>query len=935
MEFRLLGPLEVRRDGEALELGGPRQRAVLAALAIRANKVVGVDYLASAAWQRPPPSLQSNVRTYIATLRRLLAEPANDRLVRTPDGYRLVAAGDEVDHVVFEDLASRAGQALRQGDVPAAADLAARALGIWRGVPFAGLPVGPALETEIARLAERRLNVVELRIETRLLLGEHDEVTAELQGLVAEHPFREKLAEQLMQALHQAGRQAEALEVYQRTRQRLVAELGVEPGPRLRDLQQRVLSGTGKGLSRVAAAVPAELPAAVSAFTGREDQLARLDRMLERLADTVAVAAISGGAGVGKTALAVHWAHRVAGRFPDGQAFVDLGGYGPDRPSTATEVLGRLLGGMGMPSERIPTELDAMVALYRSQLAGRRILIVLDNARTAEQVRPPLPGRPGCVVVVTSRDTLAGLAALDGAYPVTVQPLTPDESATLLGRILDDDRVRTERAAVAELARRCGHLPLALRLAAARLSTQPQHSVRALLSWIRQRDRLSALQVPGDPLAAVRVAFDHSYFALDPQSRQLFRRLALAPGPSLSCHVAAALMDTTVDAAELLLDVLTSASMVEQPEPGRYRLHDLLRHYAAEKTKTDETEADQDAAIRRVLEWYRCTAADATAVLDPHRRRTVEFALGTPNRWPVGFSGYDDALAWCEAERANLMAAVRHAADHGVVHLAWQLPIVLFGFLELRRYWSDWIATHRIGLAAARQAGAREAEAWMLNSLGIAYKQTGKADQAQDCYRQALEIRESIGDLHGQAVTLLNIGAAANHTGRHQEAIEIYRAALAIFRQTADRWGEGLSLSNLGDAHRKLGVFDVAVECFEDALPIRRELADRRGEGIVLHNLAETFRAAGRAGDAVGHYRTALAIRTAVGDRWGVARTCTGLGHALAAVGEPAMATGYWHRAMSIFRELGDPQADEVASHLGRISDQLLHASVVAPRRAP
>ncbi len=657
--------------------------------------------------------------------------------------------------------------------------------------------------------------------------------------------------------------------------------------------------------------------------------------MLERTGDAVAVVAISGSAGVGKTALAVQWAHRVAERFPDGQAFIDLGGYGADRPSTPAEVLNRLLGGMGVPSERIPTEPDAMVALYRSHLAGRRVLVVLDNARTAEQVRPLLPGAPGCLVVVTSRDTLEGLAALDGAHPVALHPFTPEESATLLERILDDDRVHTERAAVAELTRLCGHLPLALRLAAARLATRPQHSVRALLEWIRQRDRLSTLQVPGDPLAAVRLAFDHSYLALRPLPRKLFRRLALAPGPTLTGPVAAALADTTVEAAEPLLGVLTAASMVDEPEPGRYRLHDLLRHYAAEKAGAEESEAEREAAIRRVLTWYRHTADAATTVLDPHRRRTVGFDPGEPNRWPVGFDCYDEALAWCEQERANLVAAVRHAADHGVVDLTWQLPVVLFGFLELRRYWPDWIATHRLGLTAAREAGARQAEAWMLNSLGIAYKQTGRMDRAQDCYRESLAIRESTGDRHGQAVTLQNLGAAANHSGRQGEAIERYRAALVIFRQTADRWGEGLSLSNLGEAHRKLGAFDVAVECFEEALPIRRGLGDRRGEGIVLHNLAETFRAAGRPGDAVEHYRTALAIRTAVGDRWGVARTLTGLGHALVDVGRAAAATGYWRQALGIFRELGDPQAAEVAAHLDRVNGRLVPASVAAPRRAP
>lgn len=905
MEFRLLGPFEVVHNGEQLTLGGPRQRAVLAALVVWANQLVAVERLAEAAWQRPPTSLRSNVRTYVASLRRQLG----DRLVSAPEGYRLLVEPGELDLQVFDDLAKQAADAHARGDLRTAEAGYRQALETWRGPPLAGLSLGPALESEVARLDERRLRVVERGLETRVQLGGHDEVVGELGGLVTEHPYRERLTELLMLALNQSGRRAEALDAYRRTRQRVVAALGVEPGPRLRRLQRDIIAGTAPQRPERTVTAPAELPATVSGFTGRGEQLDRLDRLLDHTSDALVLAVISGMAGVGKTALAAHWGHRVAERFPDGQVFVDLGGFGAGRPVTAREALGRLLPSLGVPAERMPTELDALVAAYRSAVAGREMLIVLDNAREAEQVRPLLPGRAGVLVVVTSRDMMAGLAAIDGAHLFPLEPLAPVESWTLLDRIVADDRVRQERTAVSELAQLCGHLPLALRLAAAKLNTQPGHTVRSLVTRIRGRERLSSLQLPGDPPSAVRRAFDHSYLALDPPTGRLFRRLALAPGPDLTVPVAAALLDGTVGEAEPMLEALVSASLVDEHLPGRYRLHDLIHHYAAGLADHEDTPAQRESAVRRVLAWYLHTADAATATLDPHRRRTVRLDPGGPNRWPLRFASYDEALAWCEAERANLVAAVGRAAELGIDELAWQLPIGLFGFLELRRYWSDWISTHRIGLASARRIGAAAGQAWMLNSLGIAHKQLGRLDRATEYYRQALALRRETGDRHGEAITSNNLGTAANEAGRRHEAIAHYEYALAVFRETADRWGEGVALSNLGECHRLLRAFAAAADYYEQALAIRRELGDRRGEGIVMHNIAEAHRAQGQLAEAVASYREALLVRDAVGDRWGVARTLANLGKALAAAGDSAAATRSWEQALGIFRELGDAQA--------------------------
>jgi DNA-binding SARP family transcriptional activator/tetratricopeptide (TPR) repeat protein len=926
VEFHLLGPLEVVHDGERLALGGPRQRTVLAALMVRANQVVSIDQLAEAVWQRPPASWRSNVRTYVASLRGGLG----DRVARSREGYRLVVETGELDVSIFDELADRAAEDYRSGDIDAAEAGYRRALELWRGPALAGLPLGPLLEIEASRLDERRLCAVERRVEIQTQLGVTDDVIAELGALADEHPFRERLTELLMLALNESGRRAEAIEAYRRTRERVVAALGVELSPQLRRRYQDIVAGTRPARPVRTVGIPAELPAAVAAFTGRGDQLDQLERLLDRSCDSAVVAVVSGMAGVGKTALAAYWGHRAADRFPDGQLFLDLGGFGAGRPVTAREALGRLLPALGMPAERVPSEQGALVAAFRSATAGRRMLIVLDNARGTEQVRPLFPGHAGSLVLVTSRDTMAGLVAVDGAHPVPLEPLAPAESLCLLNRIIADDRVRTERSAVSELAQLCGHLPLALRLAAARLSTQPRHTVRSMVTRIRDHDPLASLWVPGDPQSAVRLAFDHSYLALDGSHRCLLRRLALPPGPDVTVPVAAAILDNTVDAAEPMLEALVAANLVDEHMPGRYRLHDLIRHYAAGRADLEDGPLDREAAIRRVLVWYLHTADDASRILDPHRRRTVQVEPGMPNRWPLRFAGYAQALAWCEAERANLVAAVAVAGERGLDELAWQFPVSLYSFLELRKYWQDWIFTHQIGLASARRIGTAAGEAWMLNSLGIAHKQLGRRDRAMRYQQQALALRRATGDRHGEAICSNNLGTIANETGRQDEAIAHYEHALAIFQESGDRWGEAMALSNLGECHRALDALDAAANCYRDALIIRRELADRRGVGVVLHNIAETLYARGQHAEAVVHYQQALVVRREVGDRWGVARTLTNLGRALDQTGDPAAARLCWRQALAIFRDLGDPQAPAV-EHLLRAPMSSTHAA--GPRR--
>jgi DNA-binding SARP family transcriptional activator/tetratricopeptide (TPR) repeat protein len=928
MEFRLLGTLEVGCGDRELALGGPRQQSVLAALALRANETVGVNYLSDAVWQCPPASLRANIRTYITNLRRVLCDADGSRLIGTPSGYRLLVRPGESDVELFENHVDQATRAQWKGATVEAIDLYDRALALWRERPaLRGLTLGSGLEAAVAGLDERWFQAMERRIQCRLATDVPGDTVGELRVLVAEHPLRESLTEMLMWALHRSGRTAEALDVFQRSYRQVVEQLGIEPGPRLQRLQQLILSGspvetpTGAGGPAVAVAPASpgtaafELPPATARFTGRQAELGGLDRLLERTATEPVVASVSGPAGVGKTALVLRWAHAVADRFPDGQLYVDLGGYGTARPVSTEEALERILRSAGVPPDQIPAEDDARRRVYRSAVTGRRLLLVLDNVRSAEQVRPLLPGVPGCLVVVTSRDALVGLAALDGARPVNLAPLREEESLALLAALIDDDRVRAEPAALADLARLCAHLPLALRIAAARLAIQPHHPVHALVRRLG-RDALGVLRSPDDPPAAVRTAFDHSYVLLGEAARRLFRRLALAPGSDLAAPVAAALMDEPVETVERLLDELTCAHLADEHRPGRYRQHDLLRQYAAELAAAEDPDEERRTAIHRSITWYLAAAAQATEVLDPHRRRDLPFPLGTPGDRPLVLTDHDEALAWCEAERGNLVAAVYQAIEYGRPDLAWQLPVALFGFFELRKYWADWLGTHAMGLDAARQVHARSAEAWMLNSLGIAEKQLGRYERAIDRYRAALAIRQETGDRHGEAVTLNNLGTAANRTGRSDEAIAHYGQALAVFRETGDRWGEGLVLTNLGEAHRSRGAYESALLCFTEALAIRRFLGDRRGEGIVVNNLANTVRALGRYSEAIHSYRQALRLRHSVGDRWGVARTLTNLGTVLEEVGRPVPARRCWRWALEIFHELGDGQVDQVRALL-------------------
>jgi hypothetical protein len=602
--------------------------------------------------------------------------------------------------------------------------------------------------------------------------------------MVAEHPLDERLAGQYMAALYGSGRQAEALAYYQQIRRRLANKLGSDPGPPLQRLHQRILNGdpalaiapaAGNGASQEAAFPfpPRQLPADVPGFTGRVRHLAELDRLLamsagrpgepgrpgerrqpSRSAEMV-IAVVTGAPGMGKTALAVHWGQRVAGRFPDGQLYVDLRGLNPDglvmEPSEAVR---GLLESLGVPGHRLPATLDAQTAMYRSLLSGRRVLVVLDNARDTRQVRWLLPGTPTCLVVVTSRNQLSDLVA-DGARPLALGVLPAAEARALLTRRLGTGRVSAEPRSAEKIIARCAGLPLALAIVGARAIIHPRLPLSALAAELR--DQLAAL-AGESPATSVRAVFSWSYKALSPDAARLFRLLSLHPGPDIGAEAIAALSALDRTQTRQLLTELIQAHLLEEPLPGRYRFHDLIRAFAAEQAQADEAPANRTGATERLLAWYLNTAAEAGRHLMPGHRQ-LELGPVPPGCQPLAFAGYEQALVWCDAEHPSVVACVRLAEETGHDDVAWKLPVASWSFFILRKPRADWIACARIALGAARRGGDRFGEAWVLNGLGLAYADRQPAE-AIECFRQALRVRHELADRLGVAAVLNNLGAA-------------------------------------------------------------------------------------------------------------------------------------------------------------------------------
>jgi tetratricopeptide (TPR) repeat protein len=734
-------------------------------------------------------------------------------------------------------------------------------------------------------------------------------------------------------------------------------ELGVDPGPELQRLYQAMLAadavpsrpppeasageappgattdgatppgahGRRVGPASAVRHVPAQLPADVADFTGRAGPLERLYGLVSgtrpRANGAVAVAVVAGTPGLGKTALAVHAAHRLRSDFPDGQLYVSLRG-GSEHPVPPDDVLARFLRDLGVDGARVPVDAEERAAMYRTRLAERQMLIVLDDARDAAQVRPLLPGTGSCAVIVSSRHRLSDLA---GSRLIDLDVLDQGEAAELFTRIIGTDRAEAEPGPVRDVLGVCAGLPLAIRIAGARLAARRSWTVRTMADRLAdQRRRMDELTA-GD--LAMRACFQVSFDALPHRNgtstdpARAFRLLGVWQGPSIGLPAAAALLGQPEWPVADALEVLVDAHLLESPAPDRYRLHDLLRAYAAERAQADDPPQAVNDAVRRVLDWYLRTADAASSVVGPYRDR-VPLEPAEPGGEPLAFATAEQALAWCEQERTNLVAATRQAAAHGLHDIAWKLPVAMKVCLDRLGYRPESLAMHRIALDSVRKLGDRPAEAWVLTNLGTVLGQQ-RAHESVGYFEQALAIYREIGDRRDEARAANNLAFIYVILGWYEEAVTALLDALELQREVGRRYGEGVALCNLAEAYVELGRYDEAIARSQEALAIAREVDSVRDEGYALHNLGRAYLEQGRLAEAVDLFEQALAIHRSAGERYGEAQGLQRIGIAHARAGQLAQARATWTQARSLFEGLGeDGRAAELGTQLAELGTE-------------
>ena len=915
-EFLVLGEVRARIGGRLVALGHARQRCVLVALLVEANRRVPTDRLLDRVWGELPPVRARNALSgYVSRLRRLFAADPAVTITRESGGYLLAVDPAAVDLHRFHQLLAAA----RSDPDPGV--LLVQALALWRGEAFSGLDTAWLGGVRAALDAERLAATLDL-VDLALAAGRHGEVLSELAARSAEHPLDERIAAQLMTALYRSGRRAEALRQYQDIRSRLAEELGMDPAAALQLCHQQILAAdpaldaAPRADRRPAATVPRQLPAPPVAFTGRAVELARLDALREPGPDASATAVVSGSAGVGKSSLALHWAHRTAGRFPDGQLYVNLRGFDPDGAVVGpAEAVRGFLDALGVPSRRVPIGLAAQTALYRSLVAGRRVLVILDNARDAAQVRHLLPGCTTCATVVTSRNQLTGLVAVDGARAVPLDLFAAADARAFLTRRLGPARVAGESAAVDEIVARCARLPLALAVVAARAAAHPDFPLAGLAAELRAAGGSLDPFDGGEPAADVRAVFSWSYDALGPAAARLFRLAGLHPGPELSVPAAAVLAGLPQGVARRLLAELVRAQLVGERSPGRFAVHDLLRAYAAERAGAEEPAADRRAVTHRLLDHYLHTAYAADRLLYPHRDPIVP-AEAVPGAAPGSHADRAAATAWFRAERRTLLALIEGAPRAGFDAHAWQLAWSVTSFFNLSGCWHDQLTAQGAALAAARRLRDDAAQAHAHRNLGRACTQLGRTDRADEHLARALELFGAVGDRANQAQTHVNIARVLEHEGRDVEALYQDRRSLELYRAAGHLTGQARALNNIAWMLTRLGDHDQARALCRQALEINEDIGNRHGAATNWQSLGYIDRVAGAHLDAITGCRRALELFRDVGDRGGAAETWVCLGEALQARGEVAAATGAWERALPLLDEMGHPDADRVRRYL-------------------
>jgi DNA-binding SARP family transcriptional activator len=936
--FRLLGPLEVRHRGVPIPVAAAKQRVLIAVLALAAGQPVTVDRLIACLWgERPPASARNTLQNYVLRLRRTLQvgdEPCP--VVTSTAGYHLDVGADTIDANRFQSLLRYARSEALSGAPASASALLDEALGLWRGQPLADVPSEVLHREVVPGLNEQRLAAQERRIDLDLHLGRHHELITELVALTTAHPVRERMWAQLMLALYRSGRAADALDAYREARTRLAEELGIDPGPELQGLHQAVLTNDA-GLTAststppatgqhptgrqpvVAPVVPRQLPAPTGHFVGRTDELRHLGARLDAAsgAPLMVISAIGGTAGIGKTTLAVHWGHRHADRFPDGQLYVNLRGFDPsDIPMPPVAAVRGFLTALGVPPEHVPADPDEQVALYRSLLADRRMLVVLDNARDAEQVRPLLPGTPDCQVLVTSRNQLASLVALDGAVPLTLDLLAHDEARDLLIGRLGPKRVEQDGAVVDELIESCARLPLALTIAAAHAALHPTRSLATLVGELRDAHRRLDTLTTGEAAADVRAVFSWSYRTLTPAAARLFRLLGLHPGPDISFPATASLTALDPDHTRRALAELTRAHLATEHAPGRYTLHDLLRAYAADQAHTHDSQTERHDALRRVVDFYLHTAYTADRLLDPHRA-PIRLDPPTPGTHTHPLPDVPAAMTWFDAEHPNLLAIHQAAITHAWHPTVWQLAWALSNFHGRRGHRHDRLAVWRAALDAAEHLPDPTIRIRAHRFLGRAYADLGRHKEATGHLHQALALAEEHHDTHQQAHTHRTLALAWERRGDDRQALEHATRARDLCRTLDQPVWQADTLNLVGWCAARLGDYDAARAHCRAALALYRRHHDPEGEASTLDSLGYIDHHTRHHSQAINHYQQSLTLYHDLGNTYESANTLDKLGHPHAALGQRQKARTVWQQALQLYRQQGrDQDAHRVQQQL-------------------
>jgi DNA-binding SARP family transcriptional activator/tetratricopeptide (TPR) repeat protein len=936
VEFRVLGPLEVLAGDRRIDLGGSRQQIVLACLILEANRVVPIARLIDAIYGNDVPST-ARVQTQIciSALRRLFALHGRpEAIVTRSKGYVLQMEHGALDLHHFDDLVTRARRA-RDARLPEEAVRHYRAaLQLWRGHALQDID-SRLLQAAVSRHNERRIAVNEDCIELELGLGHHHDLVGELTDLIAEYPLRERLRGQLMLALYRSGRQAEALEVYRSARRTMIEELGIEPNEWLQQLERGILTSDVslqtpplapvvpvgpepfiaiQPESRVrlpAVGTPCMLPTDIGDFMGRIKQVDAIQQHFAVAQDNpdqlaVPVIVLMGKPGVGKTTLAVHVAHRVSDNFLDGQLFADLHGRGSERVGPM-QVLERFLRPLGVPGAVMPEGLEERAEMYRDLISDRRILIVLDNVEGEGQVMPLLPGDRKSAVMITSQGRLSGIP---GAIHIEVGVFELTQSVELLSRIIGVDRVCAESDAADDLAELCGHLPLALRIAGARLAARPHWSIQQLVDRLdNETRRLDELKHGG---MGIRASISLAYDAVDGEARRLFRRLAVVDFPALSGWVGAALLDLPLPEAQDLLDDLADAQLVEATGLGsglhsQYGLHDLIRVFARERLIEEESAAERNAALERVLGALLFLSSEA------HRRFYGGDFLQVKSaacRWPLPDMLVEQLvsppLPWFEREKLTIVAGIRQAAQAGFVDLCWDLAITAVTLFESRIYLNDWRETHEIALAATRQADNQLGEAAMLYSTGTLYIVEQRYADARRELEDAVALFQAVGNEQGQAHAVRNLAFLDRISGDLDEASRHYEQALEVFHRNGDLVAAAYVLHNLAQVRLESGQSDEAKRMLAEALELSQRGGSTRVEAQVLHRFGSTLLQEGDCTDAVELFGRALEAVRGIGDPIGEAYALHGLGMAHLSAGSFAAAGEALNDALTHAKDTGE-----------------------------